>query len=335
MTTPSTPLPCGPGIAIPPMFVFSGHSGRSQDATAVPLSAAGCGHPPETDRSGYGHAMFLAQMTGASQGAGHHMDAGAGIAGPSCVAQSARFAGGRRPCDDRGIPVPLVIFPHPFPRGSEATQGRVSAVGAKWTTFLRETTRRPTRGGFGSPADPTVRRAFDLDTCRWIGASHVISRSSMINRTSKRARRLGDAGNAASVVFISTLAVEYASQNVLGERVEALKTDVAVNEALDVLVAARRIVSECEVALADGEVTPEEARSIMHRAQDALREAQESVQASEDAFHADRAVDAIRRGDGDYSPYRLRLLAGVGLTTLDEPDNVRQFPERDDAPVAG
>ena len=115
---------------------------------------------------------------------------------------------------------------------------------------------------------------------------------------------------------------------------EALKSDVAVNEAMDVLAAARAMVAECEAALADGEVTPEEARSILSRARAALREAVESVQASEAAYHADRAIDAIRRGGNDYSPYRASVVALVGLVPIDMPDNMRQFPSSETGPVA-
>lgn len=117
---------------------------------------------------------------------------------------------------------------------------------------------------------------------------------------------------------------------------EALKSDVAVNEAVDVLAAARAMVAECELALEDGEVTPDEARSILNRARIALKEALESVQASEAAYHADRAIDAIRRGDNAYSPYRAEIVAQVGLVPIDMamPDNVRQFPQSETGPVA-
>ncbi|HSH43223.1 MAG TPA: hypothetical protein VK973_13955 [Arenicellales bacterium] len=114
---------------------------------------------------------------------------------------------------------------------------------------------------------------------------------------------------------------------------EALKTDIAVNETLDVVVAARRLVARCQCAMRDDEVTMEEAKDIFHEAMQVAQEAAEALTAAQQANSADRVFDTIRRGEGfDYSRYQCGVLEDANLQPIRAGMNVRElYPERDSA----
>lgn len=97
-------------------------------------------------------------------------------------------------------------------------------------------------------------------------------------------------------------------------------TNRVAEEALDVRDEAQKLIDEIDAALADGEVSPEEALAVLRRARSVHREANEAYQLAEETNDATLAALCVLRGGAvDPTEYTEDVLRRGHLAVLTSP----------------